>query len=61
MMVVDRGRLKRRDVRLGLVGVGKAEILSGVAADDLVVPAGTAPTLKPGDRVRARAGAGKPS
>jgi HlyD family secretion protein len=52
VMKVDNGHATRQPVKVGLVSVGKAEILDGLKAGDLVVPA-TA-TIKDGARIRAR-------
>lgn len=52
VMKVDNGRATRQPVKVGLVSVGKAEILDGLKAGDIVVPA-TA-TIKDGARIRAR-------
>jgi len=45
------GRAQRTDVKLGIVSGGKAEILSGLEAGDLVVPANNT-KIKVGQRVR---------
>jgi HlyD family secretion protein len=52
VMKVDNGHATRQPVKVGLVSVGKAEIIDGLKAGDLVVPA-TA-TIKDGARIRAR-------
>ncbi len=52
VMKVSSGHATRQSVKVGLVSVGKAEILDGLKAGDLVVPA-TA-TIKDGARIRAR-------
>ncbi len=54
VLIVRDNRAVRQAVRLGLRGDGNVEILEGVAAGDLLVPASLA-TVAPGDRVRAAA------
>jgi HlyD family secretion protein len=53
VLVVDRGVLERRDVRLGIAGEGRSEIASGVSEGNLVALSSTQ-TLEPGQRVRVR-------
>jgi RND family efflux transporter MFP subunit len=53
VFVVEGARVRRRPVKIGIVGTRKVEILDGIGADTLVVsdpPAG----LKDGDYVRVR-------
>ena len=50
--VLDRGRARRREVQVGLLGLTEAEILSGVAEKDTVILPGSV-TLSEGLRVRA--------
>ncbi|WP_342806020.1 efflux RND transporter periplasmic adaptor subunit [Alteromonas sp. M12] len=50
---VTNGRLQRAKVTLGLRGMGRTEITSGLANDDLIV-ANIDPSLVDGSRVRAR-------
>ncbi|MCC7045620.1 MAG: efflux RND transporter periplasmic adaptor subunit [Alphaproteobacteria bacterium] len=52
VMKVAAGRAVRQPVKVGRVGIGKAEILEGVAPGDVVLPA-TA-TVKEGARIRAQ-------
>jgi HlyD family secretion protein len=52
VMKVDNGHAVRQPVTVGIVSAGKAEILSGLTAGDLVVPATV--TVKEGARIRAR-------
>jgi HlyD family secretion protein len=52
VLKVDGGRAVRQDVGLGLVSGGQAEILSGLDAGDIVLPANAA--VKPGGRVRVK-------
>ena len=49
---VDGTRARRQDVSVGLKGAGKVEILAGLTAGDLLLPANAA--VKLGARVRAR-------
>jgi HlyD family secretion protein len=51
VMKVVSGKARRIDVTLGIVSGGKAEVLSGVEAGDLVIPASNT-TIKVGQRVR---------
>ena len=51
--VYDRGRARRRDVSVGLVGVADVEITGGLSANDVVLIPGTAP-LSDGARVSVR-------
>lgn len=55
VLAVDGGRTVRKDVRVGLSGGGKSEILEGLKSGELVLPA-TAATRE-GRRVRARTAA----
>jgi len=50
-LAVDSGRARRRALRLGVRGAGYAEVLDGLAAGELVVPA--AAGLADGARLRA--------
>ena len=52
VMKVNSGHATRQPVKVGLVSAGKAEILDGLNAGELVVPATMA--LKDGARIRAR-------
>lgn len=52
-LVVRDGRAVRQPLQPGLRSAGEVEVLSGLAAGDLVVPA-TNPRVAAGDRVRAR-------
>lgn len=54
VLKADGGRAKRQDVKLGIVSGGKAEILAGLEAGDLVIPV-SATKVKPGQRVRVAA------
>ena len=54
VMKVVTGRARRQPVTVGIVSGGKAEIVSGLDADDLVIPT-TNTTIKVGQRVRASA------
>jgi len=49
--VLDRGHARRRDVRVGLLGLTEAEIVSGVREGESVILPGAAP-LREGLRVR---------
>ena len=51
VLALEDGRIRRRDVTLGLRGDGRVEVTEGVAPGDLVVPA-TNLLVKPGERVR---------
>jgi HlyD family secretion protein len=51
VFVVEDGAVVRRNVRLGIAGEGRSEIVSGVAEGDLVVVSSVR-TLEPGQRVR---------
>ncbi len=53
LMIAKGSRARRQEVTLGIVSGGKAEILSGAAAGDLVVTA-TAKSVTDGHRIRAR-------
>ncbi len=60
VFVVEGARVRRRVIRLGIVGTTKVEVLEGIKASDLVVsdpPAG----MKDGDFVKARAPASPPA
>ena len=62
VLVAESGRARRRQVKLGLVDIGKVEILDGLRASELVVP--TTAAVGDGDRLRprsARIRAGCPS
>ncbi|HSN14463.1 MAG TPA: efflux RND transporter periplasmic adaptor subunit, partial [Anaeromyxobacteraceae bacterium] len=50
---VERGRVDRRAVRLGLRGEGMLEIVEGLSPGDAVVPQG-AGLVEAGSRVRVR-------
>jgi HlyD family secretion protein len=52
VMKVNGGRAMRQPVKIGIVSAGKAEILDGLEAGDLVIPATIA--VKDGARIRAR-------
>jgi HlyD family secretion protein len=52
VMKAEGGRARRQPVKVGIVGAGKAEILDGLKAGDLVVPATAA--IQDGARIRAR-------
>lgn len=51
LLIAREGHAVRQPVKVGLVSAGKAEILSGGAAGDLVIPA-TAAAITEGKRVR---------
>ena len=51
VMKADAGHASRHAVDIGIVAGGKAEVLSGIEAGDLLIPVGTA-SVKPGQRVR---------
>ncbi|MDZ4840619.1 MAG: efflux RND transporter periplasmic adaptor subunit [Hyphomicrobium aestuarii] len=51
LLKVDAGRAKRVPVAVGIVSGGKAEIISGLQADDITVPANNK-AIKNGQRVR---------
>ncbi len=53
VLVLQRGRAVRRDLKLGLVGGENAEVLSGLAAGDVVI---ADLSVAPGARVHARKG-----
>jgi HlyD family secretion protein len=53
VLIVENGRLKRRQVALGLQADDKVEIVSGLSVGDLVVPA-TNTTAIAGQKVRVR-------
>ena len=60
VFVVEGARVRRRTVKVGIIGINKAEIVSGLAETDLVVtdpPAG----LRDGDFVKLRAAAPPPA
>jgi HlyD family secretion protein len=57
VLKIAEGHARRQPVRVGLVSGGKAQILSGLQAGDLMVPASDL-TVKEGQRVRAAALAG---
>jgi HlyD family secretion protein len=52
VMLVENGKAVRRTITLGMLGDKNSEIVSGLAATDLVLPA-TGIMVKEGDRVRA--------
>jgi HlyD family secretion protein len=58
VLKVDAGKARRCEVRLGLCGNGNCEVLEGLRAGDLVVPAGTG-TVTDGTRIRAVPAAGR--
>jgi HlyD family secretion protein len=63
VLTATEGRARRHPVRVGLVSAGKAEILSGVAEGDLIVPR-AAGSVRDGQRIRVRSAAaatGRPS
>lgn len=51
VLVLVDGRVVRRDVQLGLLGLERSEVLSGLAEGDLALPASV--TLEPGSPARA--------
>lgn len=51
VMLVENGRAKRREVKLGVRGDDKVEILEGLREGDLVLPA-TGMAVKEGKRIR---------
>lgn len=53
VLIATDGRARRRPVRVGLVSAGKAQILSGVAEGDLIVPR-AASSVQDGQRLRVR-------
>lgn len=57
VMKLDNGHAVRQPVTVGIVSAGKAEILSGLTAGDLVVAATV--TVKEGARIRARVAANR--
>jgi HlyD family secretion protein len=57
VLAVNGWRTERRDVRLGLRGHGRVEVLEGVADGDLVIPAGQQ-SVRAGQRVRATVAGG---
>ncbi len=52
VLAVRDGRVTPVEVRLGLRGLGRTEVLEGLAADDTLLPGNV--TVAPGARVRAR-------
>ncbi len=56
VMVVRNRHVQKQAVKLGLTGTGQLEVLEGVAAGDLLVPAGNL-AIKVGQRVRTIDGA----
>lgn len=54
VFVVEGARVRRRPVKVGIVGTTKAEVLEGIKENDLVV-SDPPPGLKDGDFVKARA------
>jgi HlyD family secretion protein len=57
VMKVDAGHARRQEVKLGLTGAGKAEILAGLQEGDLVLPANS--PIKADARLRARTAAAR--
>jgi HlyD family secretion protein len=57
VLVIRKQRAERQPVKLGLIGDGRVEVLSGIAAGEAVVPA-TNGTVKAGAHVRAAVTAG---
>jgi HlyD family secretion protein len=57
VMKVVEGRATRQPIQLGIVSGGKAEIVAGLAATDLIIPAANA-AIKERQRVRADVAAG---
>jgi HlyD family secretion protein len=55
VLAVRDGRVETVDVRLGLRGLGRTEVLEGLAPGDAVLPGDSA--VAPGSRVRVRLGA----
>jgi len=55
VLVVRDGRVEAVEVRLGLRGLGRTEVLEGLTASDAVLPGDS--TTAPGSRVRVRLGA----
>jgi HlyD family secretion protein len=55
VLAVRDGRVETVDVRLGLRGLGRTEVLEGLTASDAVLPGDS--TTAPGSRVRVRLGA----
>lgn len=55
VLAVQDGKTQRREVGLGLQGEGRIEVVSGLSAGDLVVPASVA-GVKEGQRVRPERG-----
>ena len=53
LLALDDGRARRRPVTVGLVSAGKAEIITGLAEGDVVLPA--AAKISEGARIRVRA------
>jgi HlyD family secretion protein len=53
VLKVEAARARRQPVKVGLVSAGKAEILSGLGENELILPT-TATAVKDGNRVRAR-------
>jgi HlyD family secretion protein len=52
VLVAESGRARRRQVKLGLVDIGKVEILDGLGEAALVIP--TAAAVGEGNRLRPR-------
>jgi HlyD family secretion protein len=52
VLVAESGRARRRQLKLGLVDIGKVEILDGLRESELVIPITAA--IGDGDRLRAR-------
>lgn len=54
VLVLVDGRVERREVQLGLLGLERSEVLSGLAEGDLALPASV--TLEPGSPARVAKG-----
>ncbi len=52
VLAVERGRVVRRDVRLGVRGDGSVEIVDGLDEATVVIASSSGRTLAPGDEVR---------
>lgn len=59
VLVVEDGRARRKDVRVGLRGDGRVEIAEGLTAGDRVIP--TRARVEAGDRLRPREEAPSPT
>ncbi len=51
VLVANNGRAERRPIRLGLRGTGRVEVVNGLKAGEVVIPAASG--IDPGDKVRA--------